>query len=380
MKFSFFMMPMHDPRENPALAFQRDISLVHLADKLGFDEFYIGEHHSGGWETMPAPEMALAMAAANAHRIKLGTSVFSAPFHHPFHLAERMCFLDHLTHGRAILGVGPCSLVSDKMLFNMDDRSLYPMLQEAIDVIVRLLESPEPISHKGQFWQFENLRLQLRSFQQPRLPLALPSAGTPENLDLIGRHGMIWLSPSGKAGRSPLSARERWALVEKGAKAAGRTADRNNWRIVTNMYLAETREQAWADVSAGMLRETKYMCSIGFEPFYREHPDQKFEQFTPESIADRRDWVIGTPDDAIAWIEGKMAETGGFGGVMLTANEWTSYDKISRSIEMFARYVTPRFQGHNATFQDEWRRLENRWREGTTGFDSGGRPSNLWRS
>ena len=82
MKFSFFMMPCHHPSENAALAFQRDIDLIHLADKLGFDEFYIGEHHSGGWETMPAPEMALAMAAANAHRIRLGTSVFSAPFHH----------------------------------------------------------------------------------------------------------------------------------------------------------------------------------------------------------------------------------------------------------------------------------------------------------
>ena len=380
MKFSFFMMPLHDPRENPALAFQRDISLIHLADKLGFDEFYIGEHHSGGWETMPAPEMALAMAAANAHRIRLGTSVFSAPFHHPFHLAERMCFLDHLTHGRAILGMGPCSLVSDKMLFNMDDRALYPMLQEAVEVVVRLLESPEPISHQGRYWQFENMRLQLRSFQQPRLPLALPSAGTPENLDLIGRHGMIWLSPAGKAGRSPLSLKERWAIVEKGATAAGRTADRDNWRIVTNMYLAETREQAWADVSAGMMRETAYFCSIGFEPLYRQSPDQKFEQFTPDQVADRRDWVIGTPDDAIAWIEAKQAETGGFGGVMLTANEWASFEKISRSVEMFARYVMPRFQGHNVTYQDEWRKLETRWRAGQTGFDAGGTASNLWRS
>ena len=151
MKFSFFMMPCHDPRENPALAFQRDIELIHLADKLGYDEFYIGEHHSGGWETIPAPEMALSMAAANARRIKLGTSVLSAPFHHPFHLAERMCFLDHLTFGRAILGVGPCSLVTDKMLFGMDDETLYGMLHEAIDVIVRLLEAEEPISHEGRF-------------------------------------------------------------------------------------------------------------------------------------------------------------------------------------------------------------------------------------
>jgi len=379
VKFSFFMMPIHDPRENPALAFQRDIGLVHLADRLGFDEFYIGEHHSGGWETIPAPEMALAMAAANAHRIRLGTSVFSAPFHHPFHLAERMCFLDHLTFGRAILGVGPCSLISDKRLFGMDDAALYPMLHEAIDVIVRLLESDQPISHDGRFWKFENMRLQLRSYQKPRMPLALPSAGTPANLDLIGRHGMIWMSPASRTGRGGISRADQWALVEKGARSAGRTADRANWRIVTQMYLADTREQAWADIREGLMRETRYLSSIGFEGHYAAYPGQKFEEFTPESVIAARNWMIGTPDDAIAWIEAMQAETGGFGGVMLTANEWTGFDKISRSIEMFARYVIPRFTGRSGALADEWRHTERLWRDGETTFKAAG-PGNLWRS
>ena len=66
MKFSLFMMPCHHPGENPTLAFQRDIGLIHYAEELGFDEAYIGEHHSGGWETHPAPEMSLSMAAATA--------------------------------------------------------------------------------------------------------------------------------------------------------------------------------------------------------------------------------------------------------------------------------------------------------------------------
>ena len=379
MKFSFFMMPCHDPRENPTLAFQRDIGLVHLADRLGFDEFFIGEHHSGGWETMPAPEMALAMAAANAHRIRLGTSVFSAPFHHPFHLAERMCFLDHLTHGRAILGVGPCSLVTDKILFNMDDATLYPMLHEAIDVIVRLLEAEEPISHEGRLWQFRDLRLQLRSFQQPRLPLAMPSAATPANLELIGRHGMIWMCPVSRSARGIADLGQRWAHVEKGARAAGRTADRGNWRLSTAMYLAESADEAWADARAGILREAEYFSSIGFRALYQQHPGQRFEDFTAETAVDRRDWVIGTPDDAIAWIERKQAETGGFGGVMLTAHEWASPEKIAKSLELFARYVMPHFNRSNATLQDEWRRIKTRAKDGQVSFEPNDRPGNLWK-
>jgi len=80
MKFSVFMMPLHHPSENPSLAFDRDIEMIRYADELGYDEFFIGEHHSGGWETMPVPEMALAKASAHAHRIRLGTSVISVPF------------------------------------------------------------------------------------------------------------------------------------------------------------------------------------------------------------------------------------------------------------------------------------------------------------
>jgi len=374
MKFSLFLMPCHHPSENPALAFQRDIELIQMGDKLGFDDAFIGEHHSGGWETMPAPEMALSMAAANAPRINLGTSVFSAPFHHPFYLAERMCFLDHLTRGRAILGVGPSSLVTDKILFNMAEEDTYPKLHEAIDIIVRLLESEEPISHKGEFWQFEDMRLQLGSYQRPRLPLALPSAATPANLELIGKHGMIWMSPAGKNRKD---AAKNWEIVKKGAADAGREADRDNWRIATYMHLCETREQAWDEVRAGMMREADYFSKIGLRGHYEAYPGQPFEEFTPESCADIRDWVIGTPDDAIAWIEDKIEYTGGFGGVMLHCHEWTNFDKIRNSLEMFARYVMPHFQGRNRVLHDEWRMIQERTDGGKIPWDNGGKPNNL---
>ncbi len=367
-------MPCHHPADNPALAFQRDIGLIHLADELGFDEAFIGEHHSGGWETMPAPEMALSMAAAKAHRIRLGTSVFSAPFHHPFYLAERMAFLDHLTRGRAILGVGPCSLVTDKILFNVEETSLYPMLHEAVDVIVRLLESEEPVSHQGEYWQFEDMQLQLRSFQQPRLPLAMPSAATPANLEMIGRNNMIWMSPTGK---NRPNARKNWEIVEKGARDAGRIADRDNWRIATYMYLSDSVEKAWDEVREGILREAEYFSAIGLRGHYAEYEGQPFSEFTPESCADRRDWVIGTPDDAIDWLEAKMEETGGFGGLLLHSPEWTNRHKWERSMEMFARYVIPHFQGHSQTFKSEWDKVQAKTDDGKISWDTGGRLSNL---
>ncbi|MEE9256175.1 MAG: LLM class flavin-dependent oxidoreductase [bacterium] len=380
MKFSFFMMPLHHPSENPAVAFDRDISLIHLADALDYDEFFIGEHHSGGWETMPMPEMALAKASAHAHRIRLGTSVVSLPFHHPFHVAERMTFLDHLTRGRAILGVGPCNLITDKKLFALPSEKLYPMMAESVDIIVRLLEADGPIDYDGRFWRFRGMRLQLPSYQQPRLPLAIASSGNPLSLELAGRYGMILMSMAGKnKGKYPPHA-EQWPMVEAAAAEHGARASRENWRIATSVYLAESREEAWADVEAGIERETKYFLSIGLKFAYEAYPGLPGGEITPRSAADRRDWIIGTPGDAIAHIERMQAETGGFGGLMLTTHEWTSTEKIRKSLELFARYVIPHFRGHTRGYHDEWARIQSQVAEsGGVSVDADGRPSNLSR-
>ncbi|NQU69496.1 MAG: LLM class flavin-dependent oxidoreductase [Rhodospirillales bacterium] len=376
MKFSFFMMPVHHPSESPHLAFQRDISFIHLADELGYDEFFIGEHHSGGWETMPAPEMALSMAAAKAHRIRLGTSVVDLPFHHPFHVAERMAFLDHLTGGRAILGVGPSNLVTDKQLFALPQDRLYPMMAESIDIIVRLLESPEPFDYDGEFWKFENMRLQLRSFQQPRLPLAIASSsGSDAVLELAGKYDMHLWSTVGK--NRPTDHAENWSRLEAAAARHGKTPSRDDWRLATCMYIAETREKAWADVEQGIMREAEYFSAIGLMPAYESYAGQPFAEFTARSCADRRDWLIGTPDDAIAWIEQKQKDSGGFGGLMLTTHEWADTNLLRNSMEMFARYVMPHFRGHNATYQDEWRRIKEERDSGGVTLNVTGRPNNL---
>ena len=376
MKFSFFMMPVHHPSESPHLAFQRDISFVHLADELGYDEFFIGEHHSGGWETMPAPEMALSMAAAKAHRIKLGTSVINLPFHHPFHVAERIAFLDHLTGGRAMLGIGPSNLVTDKQLFKLPQDRLYPMMAESVDIIVKLLESPEPFDYDGEFWKFENMRLQLRSYQTPRLPLAIASStGSDEVLELAGKYNMHLWSTVGK--NRPADHAENWGRLEAAAARYGNTPSREDWRLATCMYIAETRDKAWEDVEQGIMREAEYFSAIGLMPAYASYQGQPFSEFTARSCADRRDWLIGTPDDAIQWIEQKQADSGGFGGLMLTTHEWAETKKLRNSLELFARYVMPHFRGHNATYQDEWRRIKEARNNGSVTLNVTGRPNNL---
>ena len=358
MNFSFFMMPLHVPGDNPSLAFQRDIELIAYVDHLGFDEFWIGEHHSAGWETMPSPEMALAKASALAPRIRLGTSVISLPFHHPFHVAERMAFLDHLTNGRAILGVGQSNLQPDIKLFNIPVQDLRPMMFESIDIIVKLLESPEPISYEGRYWTINDMALQLRSYQQPRLPLGMATTGTRASIELAGKYGMIMLSPVGRTPPGGVPPAERWGVYAESAREHGHTPAKENMRAVSWFHLSDTREQAWDDVRETAMRDTHYFATIGGTAGYAEYPGQPFEEFNVESIAALRGWVIGTPDDAIEAIEKIDREAGGIGGIMLSTHEWVNSHKTNYSLELFARYVMPHFRGHTQDLKAAWRRTQ----------------------
>src|SRR5215510_12066059 len=94
MTFGTFMAPFHRVGENPTLALERDLELIEWLDDLGFDEAWIGEHHSGGWETIASPEVFIATAAGRTRHIRLGTGVVSLPYHHPYMVANRMVLLD----------------------------------------------------------------------------------------------------------------------------------------------------------------------------------------------------------------------------------------------------------------------------------------------
>jgi limonene 1,2-monooxygenase len=288
-----------------------------------------------------------------------------------------MAFLDHLTQGRAILGVGPCALVTDKNLFGLATEKLYPMMAESVEIIVRLLESQEPIDYDGKFWKLKQMRLQLRSYQQPRMPLAIASSGNPISIELAGKYGMMFLSPAGKNKRNNQTKAEQWNNVETIAAKHGTQTSRDNWRIATCVYLAESREEAWRDVEASIDRDKEYFFSIGLKAPYEAYPGQPAREITARSGADRRDWIIGTPDDAIAQIERMQAETGGFGGLMLTTHEWAASDKMRRSYELFARYVVPHFRGHTQGYRDEWRRIQEAAKDGGTKLDDAGAAGNL---
>ena len=149
---------------------------------------------------------------------------------------------------------------------------LYPMMAESVDIIVRLLESPDPIDIDGQYWKLKQMRLQLRSYQQPRMPLAIASSGNPISLELAGKYGMLFLSPAGKIKRNNQSKAQQWNAVEASAAKHGGKLRATTGGMATCVYLAENREEAWRDVEANIDRDKEYFFSIGLKAPYEVLP------------------------------------------------------------------------------------------------------------
>jgi limonene 1,2-monooxygenase len=342
LKFGIFLAPFHRLGENPTLALERDFKLVELLDELGFDEVWVGEHHSAGWETIASPEVFIAAAAERTRRVKLGTGVISLPYHHPFMVANRMVLLDHITRGRAMLGVGPGNLYTDALMLGIEPTRQRDMMAESMDAIMALLTSDEPVTRRTDWFQLVEARLQLKSYTQPHLPVAVAASQSPAGVQLAGRHGAGLLTNAVNVGvRGPVDLRSQWRIAEEAAAEHGKTMRREEWRLSTPVHLSDSREQALADVrETGAELYVEYLDKAVGNPAPPGPPESVIDRMVDSGAA-----VIGTPDDLIAAIEGYQENTGGFGGLLVRAHDWTTWDKTRYSFELLARYVMPRFQG-----------------------------------
>jgi len=341
--FGLFLAPFHAMGESPTLSLERDLELIAWVDRLGYDEAWVGEHHSSGWETIASPELFLAVAAERTRHIRLGTGAISLPYHHPLMVADRIVLLDHLTRGRINFGVGPGGHISDALMLGLDPDLLRERMAESLRVIVRLMTDPAPLSVSSEWFTLNDAVLQLRPYQTPTPPIAVTSMESPAGMRLAGELGAGVLSLTvAKATGGSVDLRRQWEEAERSARAAGTTVDRANWRLVIPVHIAETRAQAVAETRDGGARHMlEYVEATTGRPSPVPGPPERIV----EQMAELGAWVIGTPDDLVEVIERLRETSGGFGTVLFWGHEWAAFDAVRRSHELIARYVLPRFQG-----------------------------------
>ena len=225
------------------LQFRRDLDLVELLDKLGYDEFWCGEHHSSGWEMIGSPEMFLAAAGERTRRIMLATGVVSLPYHHPFNVAQRMVQLDHMTGGRAIFGSGPGALASDAHTLGIDPMVLRDRQDEAIDIIRRLFNG-ERVTARSEWFTLQDAALQLLPLQE-EMPFAVASQISPSGMTLAGKHGIGIISIGSLSEEGLNALPTQWGFAEAAAAKHGKVGGPQELaRAAELAYRRDTREGA----------------------------------------------------------------------------------------------------------------------------------------
>jgi limonene 1,2-monooxygenase len=339
LRFGIFLAPFHRVGDNPTLALARDLELIQWLDHLGYDEAWVGEHHSAGWEVIASPEIFIGVAADRTKRIMLGSGVTSLPYHHPFLVAQRFVQLDHMTRGRAMLGCGPGALVSDAYMMGIEADQQRRMMDESLGAIMQLLACKEPVTMKTDWFELREARLHLAPYTKGGFPIAVASATTPSGVLTAGKHGVGLLSLGAGLPGGPEKLAEQWKMGEAEAAKHGKTIDRDNWRLVINMHVAEDDEQAMRDCRIGERLETQSYFSetLGRPPMRSENP------LAEGLVAGTT--LVGSPDTVAEGIARMVAHTGGgAGAVLFRAHEWANREQTMRSFELFARWVMPRFQ------------------------------------
>ena len=344
LNFGAFLAPHHPIGEHPMLQFRRDLDLVEQLDKLGYEEFWCGEHHSSGWEMIASPEMFLAAAGERSKRIKLATGVVSLPYHHPFNVAQRMVQLDYMTGGRAIFGSGPGALASDAHTLGVDPMLLRDRQDEAIGIIRRLFKG-ERVTAKSDWFQMNDAALQLLPLQED-MPFAVASQISPSGMTLAGKHGIGIISIGSLSNEGLNALPTQWSFAEAAAVKHGQVVDRKNWRVLLSWHIAETREKARAEARDGLMRHhNEYITATlqrpGARPF--KTPDEAVDK---TAFVDGAAATIGTPDDLVKTIKSVLEISGGFGTVVGFVHDWANPENTMRSWDLVARYVVPEINGY----------------------------------
>lgn len=355
MKLGLFLMPSHPPERDLRAGHEWDLEVLRVADCLGYEEAWIGEHFTAPWEPNPAPDLLIAQALTQTSRIKLAPGAHLLPYHQPAELAVRVAYMDHLAGGRYMLGIGSGGLPTDFILFNIDAASgqQRDMVREALDIMLKVWTSDTEVEFKSKYWKGKIsaplygglLKHHIKPLQKPHPPIGI--AGISYKSDshkLAGEYGFLPLSLDMDAG----VLKTHWEAVEEGAARGGRHANRADWRIVRDIFVGDTDAQAREDCLAGGVGRNwrEYLLplyqQLKFVSFFKHDASIADEQVTLEYLLDHN-WIVGSPQTVAEKLAALYRNVGGFGCLLMVGADCVDNPQPwFKSMRLLAEEVMPR--------------------------------------
>ncbi|MAV36465.1 MAG: hypothetical protein CMJ59_13540 [Planctomycetaceae bacterium] len=352
LQFGMFVMPVHDPAKPLTQCFDEDLELAQRCEEMKFADFWVGEHHSSSYENIVMPEIFIAKALGFTESMRLGPAPVCLAYHHPVHVAGRLAFLDHLSHGRLNVCFGPGAIPTDLEVFDVDPRQSGERVAEAIDMILKIWTSDPPYQMEGRFWRFRIKEQLDPEMGLGTLPKPLQRPYPPVFTPCISR-GSRSIQAAAERGFFPISHHmiseevliDHWQTYSAAAEAVGREADRSEWSVSRNVFVADTTalaEQLARQNSVG--RCIEYILELtnrgpGLAMWKRNAEmadgDCNLDYFMDEVV------IAGDPPTVVRKIKELHRRLGGFGKLVLVAHDWDDRSRWSRCLELLSDEVIP---------------------------------------
>ena len=333
MKFGIYSSIADPPRgDRLDLRIDEVVTEAKLAEQVGFDSCFFGEHHQDHDGFLPSPLIVATAVAAQTSTLNVGTSVILLPLHNPVHVAEDVITLDLVSKGRVILGVGLGYQEADFRAFEVPIRQRVGRLEEGVEII-RHCWSGEPFSFHGEFHRLENLRITPSPYQEPAPPLWI-GASTAPGARRAGRlaDGFVATPSIDLATAVELADIYREAAVQAGRDPVV--------AMMRDAWVAETRAEAERVYGPEVVAAYKYYWRNGLPDFrgIRSEGDITLDNVGPDRL------ILGEPEECAAEFR-RWSETVGAEYFLLRLRQAHSggppHEKIMEAIRLFGEEVIP---------------------------------------
>ena len=354
MQIGFFTMPIHPVDKDWRTSLAEDRAAFLLADELGFNEAYVGEHVTDAAENITNSGTFIAWLAAATRQIRLGTGTVNMPNGHPAAIAGQVAMLDHMLDGRFIFGISPGGLASDAEVFGNLDADRQAMFLECIDMVLEIWQREAPYNIEGKFWTVSTERTQMTDIGQGIMTKPLQRPHPPIVVTAVAPFSK-GVTEAAARGWDPISANflmpewvaSHWPKYAEGCERMGRPADPANWRVAKSVCVADDLETA-REYALGPQSPYRFYYSQLLTKMRKHNrlnlfkPDQSMpdDAVTLEMVMDRL-VIWGTPekvtDDILAFRE----TVGDFGTLLYAGKDWADPELGRRSMILAAEKVLP---------------------------------------
>jgi alkanesulfonate monooxygenase SsuD/methylene tetrahydromethanopterin reductase-like flavin-dependent oxidoreductase (luciferase family) len=351
MKLGYFTMPLHPVGRDWRQTLAEDREAILLAEELGFEEAFIGEHLTDLAETVTSCLIFIATLARETKRIRFGSGTVNLANRHPALTAAEIAMVDTLLEGRFILGIGPGGLRSDAEITETLDADRNALLVEAVEHMIALWTQDPPYRLAGKRWRLTTERTwiadlgqgaMLKPFQKPHPPIVITSI-LPNSNGIAAAAARGW-TPISANFVHPWVVKTHWPKYVEGCRAAGREPRGEDWRVAKSIFVADD------DATVRRVRQTfdyyfrnllrKGQAQRG-TALFKHDPSVPDEAVTDDYIASQL-LIAGTASEVADRLSAFREHVGPFGTLLYVGHDWGADPKaMRRSMELMAQKVLP---------------------------------------